>query len=306
MNYDYIYWICGFVALVIAAANNPKMFSDVPALLAIFYACMILGFGPLSLAFVIYEAVRKKPKSGGEKAYVKPSSEVKISTTPNYPQSTQPASVQSNQQSEGVRIARILFSKIHDSAAQKPITQKFDPGQAEHTKVFVVSLLSAHLLFMRIAGQSKDFTLTFLFNAISDELKENLAGLKLEAVSPMEAFPNDQMRASVVGMFRGKDVVNSYDPSITADALFGMLLVAYQKSFFDGYGTTVYTISRSSSTAIGSGILKLFIAAVPSSKSPAFQQADIQDLWYFSAMIAVAVGDVVNSDEWQAAHPLNN
>lgn len=97
---------------------------------------------------------------------------------------------------------------------------------AEAVKIQIVPIVIAHCLTIELCRSAMTGNdLARFSNTMSDHTKGLLATSGIEPINPVEAFPDDDMRQAAIGTFFGPEVINSWQPIVTPDRLFSMMLV---------------------------------------------------------------------------------
>lgn len=129
-----------------------------------------------------------------------------------------------------------MFRSISKMPEFHELRDLWRPDAIFGVKIQIVVYVAAHCLFMReVMKHYPRFDSPDFFNAMSDETKRLLSTSGIRFSSPREAFPDDEQRRVIAGMFLGPDLVDSEDLVISPDQLFGMLLSFYVGHFLASF-----------------------------------------------------------------------
>jgi len=132
-------------------------------------------------------------------------------------------------------LANSIFRGISQSPDLHQIVASLPPDDASAAKIQVATYLATLCLFMReVSNYYPRYASQEFFIAMLDETKRliSLSGIRL--TSPIEMFPNDEQRQTIVGLLVGPEHVNSVNRIIAPDKLFSMLFSFYAKHLSAG------------------------------------------------------------------------
>lgn len=136
----------------------------------------------------------------------------------------------------GVPFARSLEATVTSRPEFSDALKHFGIDSADAVKIHVALLVAAHCYFMeQVRFHHPSFIPMAIFHSMSDETKQLLVGSSLRNLSPLEAFPVQEVRRTIVGVFLGPDYIDSSELLISPEMLFGMMLSGYYPNFMEAF-----------------------------------------------------------------------